>query len=220
MEVVIKSNIEQVTKNLSRIQRKQIPFATSMAINDTAFGLQKEIKRQMPIKLDRPTPWTISGVLVRKSKKTDLEAYVYMAGARGLPKSSLDRNQYIKYQVSGGTRHPKKRKIPVPYKNIKANKYGSMPKGKVKSLIAKRDVFVGNVKGIDGIWQRGHYDQSGAFYTTKGRASSVRLLVAFENNADYKPKLPYQRISEGYTAHKFEPNFRRALAKALASAKD
>ena len=219
MEVVIKSNIDQVVKGLSRIQRKQIPFATSVAINDTAFGLQKQIKRQMPQKLDRPTPWTVSGVLVRKSKKTDLEAFVYMAGARGLPKESADRNQYIKYQVNGGTRHPKKTKIPVPTKNLKLNKYGNMPKGKVKSLLAKRDVFVGKVKGIDGIWQRGHYNQGGTFNTSSGRGSAIRLLVAFENNANYTPRLPYGRISEGYTKHKFEPNFRRALAKALASAR-
>jgi hypothetical protein len=207
MEVVIKNNIDQVIKGLSRIQRKQVPFATSVAINDTAFGLQKEIKRQMPIKLDRPTPWTVSGVLVRKSKKTDLEAFVYMAGARGLPKESADRNQYIKYQVNGGTRHPKKSKIPVPSNNLKLNKYGNMPRNKIKSLIARKDVFVGNVKGIDGIWQRNSKD------------NGIKLMVGFENNADYRPRLPFNRIGQGYTASKFTPNFQRALARALASAR-
>ena len=207
MEVVIKSNIDQVVKGLSRIQRKQIPFATSVAINDTAFGLQKEIKRQMPTKLDRPTPWTVSGVLVRKSKKTDLEAFVYMAGARGLPKESVDRNQYMKYQVNGGTRYPKKTKIPVPSKNLKVNKYGNMPRNKIKSLVKQKDVFVGNVKGIDGIWQRNKKD------------NGIKLLVGFENNADYRPRLPFNRIGQGYTASKFTPNFQRALARALASAR-
>ena len=207
MEVVIKSNIDQVVKGLSRIQRKQIPFATSVAINDTAFGLQKEIKRQMPQKLDRPTPWTVSGVLVRKSKKTDLEAFVYMAGARGLPKESADRNKYIKYQVNGGTRHPKKSKIPVPSKNMKLNKYGNMPRNRIKSLIARKDVFVGNVKGIDGIWQR-NKDNSG-----------IKLMVGFENTADYRSRLPFNRIGQGYTSSKFTRNFERALARALASAR-
>lgn len=219
MQLSIKSNIDDVAKSLTKIQRKQIPFAASVALNETAFGLQKEIKRQMPRKLDRPTPWTISGVRVQKSKKTDLEAVVYMAGAKGLKGESADRNKYMQYQVYGGTRMPKKSKIPVPYqKNLKTNKYGNLPRNKIKALTAKRDIFIGKVKGIDGIWQRGHYNQSGTFNTTKGRASAIRLLVAFEPDATYTPKLPYTRISEGFTLSKFEPNFRRALAKALASA--
>ncbi len=207
MEVVIKNNIDQVIKGLNKIQRKQVPFATSVAINDTAFGLQKEIKRQMPIKLDKPTPWTVSGVLVRKSKKTDLEAFVYMAGARGLPKESTDRNKYISYQVNGGTRLPKKRKIPIPGRNLKVNKYGNMPKNKIRSLVKQKDVFVGNVKGIDGIWQR------------KKDKSGVKLMVLFENTADYRPRLPFNRIGQGYTTSKFTRNFEKSLARALASAR-
>ena len=207
MEVSIKHNIADVTQSLNRIQRRQIPFATSVAINDTAFGLQKEIKRQMPMKLDRPTPWTVSGVMVLKSKKTDLQAFVYMAGARGLPKESTDRNKYITYQVNGGTRHPKKSKIPIPSKNLKVNKYGNMPRNKIRSLIKQKDVFVGNVKGIDGIWQRNKNN------------SGIKLMVLFENTSDYRPRLPFNRIGQGYTASKFTPSFQRALARALARAR-
>jgi hypothetical protein len=207
MEVSIKHNIADVTKSLNRIQRRQIPFATSVAINDTAFGLQKEIKRQMPMKLDRPTPWTVSGVMVLKSKKTDLQAFVYMAGARGLPKESADRNKYISYQVNGGTRYPKKSKIPIPSKNLKVNKYGNMPRNKIRSLIKQKDVFVGNVKGIDGIWQRNKNN------------NGIKLMVLFENTSDYRPRLPFNRIGQGYTASKFTPNFQRALAMALARAR-
>lgn len=206
--ISVKSNIADVTKRLSKIQRKQIPFATSVALNDTAFGLQKEIKRQMPQKLDRPTPWTISGVQVKKSTKKNLTAVVYMAGADGLPKQNADRNKYIKYQVNGGTRTPKKSKIPVPYtKNMKLNKYGNMPRNKVKSLVARPDVFVGNVKGVEGIWQRNK------------RNDSIKLLVAFEPVAHYSKRLPFNRIGEGFSMNKFTPNFTRALVRALASAR-
>ena len=36
MRVNIKSNIKEVTKGLSSMQKKQIPFATMLALNDTA----------------------------------------------------------------------------------------------------------------------------------------------------------------------------------------
>jgi len=205
--ISVKSNIDQVVKGLSKVQRKQVPFATSVALNDTAFGLQKEIKRQMPKKLDRPTPWTISGVQVKKSTKKKLVAVVYMAGADGLPKQNADRNKYMKYQVNGGTRTPKKSKIPVPYtKNMRLNKYGNMPRNKIKSLVAKPDVFVGNVKGVEGIWQR-------------TRNSGIKLMVGFEDTATYRGRFPFNRIGEGFSLNKFTPNFTRALTRALATAR-
>ena len=208
MQLSIKTNIDDVAKSLTKIQRKQIPFAASVALNETAFGLQKEIKRQMPRKLDRPTPWTIAGVRVQKSKKTDLEAIVYMAGAKGLKGESADRNKYMQYQVYGGTRMPKKSKIPVPYqKNLKTNKYGNLPRNKIKGLTARPDVFVGNVKGIDGVWQRNK------------KNNGVKLLVGFENSAQYSGRFPFGRIGSGYSLSKFDSNFNKALARALASAR-
>ena len=37
MRIDIRTNIKEVTKGLSRTQKKQIPFAAMLALNDTAL---------------------------------------------------------------------------------------------------------------------------------------------------------------------------------------
>ena len=66
MKIDVKTNIKEVTKDLSRTQKKQIPFATANAINATLFQLRKEMGKQTKKKLDNPTPFTQKGFMVRR----------------------------------------------------------------------------------------------------------------------------------------------------------
>ena len=49
MQVSIKSNIDDVMKEMTHLERKQLPFATMLAINDTAFAGQRAAKRGMKV---------------------------------------------------------------------------------------------------------------------------------------------------------------------------
>ena len=69
MQVSVKSNVKEITKWTTNAQKKQIPFATSVAINNTLFDLKKEMSKQMDKKLDRPTPFTNRGILKGAAKK-------------------------------------------------------------------------------------------------------------------------------------------------------
>ena len=48
MQVSVKSNIKEITKWTTNAQKKQIPFATSVAINNTLFDLKKEMEILFP----------------------------------------------------------------------------------------------------------------------------------------------------------------------------
>ena len=71
MRISVKDNIKEVTKGLSKTQRKQIPFATMAALNNTAFNIHKELKKQTPKKFDKPTAYTLKAFRVEKAKKTN-----------------------------------------------------------------------------------------------------------------------------------------------------
>ena len=127
MKVSIKSNVDEATKWTTNIQKKQIPFATSNAINKTLFQLRKEMMKQTVKKLDRPTPFTQKGFLVKIAKKTNLKGMLYIKDAV---------EEYLKYQINGGIRTTGKQ-IPVPYiDNARLNKYGNVI-GKRSGLIKK-----------------------------------------------------------------------------------
>ena len=76
MQISVKSDVKQLTKSLTRIQRKQIPFATSKALNNVAFDVRRSLQDGLETHLDRPTPYTKRGVQVEKSTKKKLIAEV------------------------------------------------------------------------------------------------------------------------------------------------
>jgi len=69
MQISVQADTKALTKHLTRIQRTQIPFATSRALNDVAFDCRSFIQKSLPRRLDRPTKGLISSVRVDKSKK-------------------------------------------------------------------------------------------------------------------------------------------------------
>ena len=69
MNINVKADVKALTKGLDKIQHKQIPFATSKALNTLAFDVRKTLQDVLPEYLDRPTPYTIRGVQVEKSTK-------------------------------------------------------------------------------------------------------------------------------------------------------
>ena len=91
---------------LSRIKgvQKEIPFATSNALNTVLFAVRDETMRQLPTLLDRPTPWTMRSWYVRKSNKRTLTAQfgLYASRRRGKVPTEV-----IGQQLAGGRRQPR-----------------------------------------------------------------------------------------------------------------
>jgi len=188
---------KDVRRYLKRVQKKALPKATARALNDTAFAVKRKLEKVLPKYLDRPTPFTTRAFRVRKANRGKLESIVHLAPIQ---------DAYLSYQIAGGTRRPRGKVLPVPFKrNVRLNKYGNLPGGRNKTakLLARKRAFSGEVKGIAGIWQR------------KGKR--VKLLAAYEKVAQYKPRLPFFAVAEREATRVWPRHFRRRLLKALAS---
>ena len=195
MKVNVESNIKEITKWTTNAQKKQIPFATSVAINNTLFDLKKEMAKQMDKKLDRPTPFTKRGFFINKAKKNLLVGVLLM--------KDIVAN-YMQFQIEGGTRTTGKQ-IPVPYKpNARLNKFGNII-GKRTGLIKKNTQFIGNVSGTEGVYER-----------TK---DGLKLIIGFERSVTYRPRFPFYTIAARFSNAVFDRNFTKAFNRALRSAK-
>lgn len=195
MQINVKSNIKEITKFTTTVQKKQIPFATSVAINNTLFDLKKEMAKQMDKKLDRPTPFTRRGFFINKAKKNLLVGVLLM--------KDIVAN-YMQYQIEGGTRTTGKQ-IPVPYKpNARLNKFGNII-GKRTGLLKKNTQFIGNVSGTEGVYER----------TKQG----LKLIIGFERSVNYRPKFPFYVIAEKFSNAVFDKKFVKAFSRALRSAR-
>ena len=211
----------------SKAIQKQLPFATSLAINNSAFDARKALNSGTKGAFNAPVKFTQTAFLVQKSKKRELIALVYAQDKKG-----KDRARYLRFGIQGGKRPQKgmevffERGVPndgtipsgaffMPTKLVKTNASGNV----TKATLAKIS------KGING-------NPNGGFFigTPKGgnrspgiyRRSKGQLhpyFIATTNKPDYRPRFNIEIIGSKVIERKFNTHFNAALTKALSTAK-
>ena len=227
MQVSVVSDLAKLKKGMNAQQRSQLPFAISNTLNSIAFGGRKHVQSQLKAKLDQPTPYTLRGVQVEQAhKKKALVAKLGFAGKGfGRMQGEILPGDYMPFQIKGGIRHPRKRTIMVPTKHQKTNKFGNLAKTKYRSLIADKARYFAGVptegsKGgrkprlgpeASGVWKR---------LGPKGnRRKNIQMMIAFEPQADYRPRFPFPEIVSRHVKRTFQREFGKAFTKAMKSAR-
>ena len=200
----LQSDMRKLQQSLTEFQKKQLPFATSVALNQVASLGQKAALRSMSRNLDKPTPFTKRGLRITRSTKTRLMSEVYIQEIQAA---------YLQYQVEGGTRRPKSRALIVPVQQ-RVNQYGNLPRNKVKQLLARNDVFVVHSRNRDG---RSRELSSGIYQRMK--TGRLKMLVAFETKAKYSKRYPFEASVVDEVNRYLVPVFRQSFARALATAR-
>jgi len=217
MQISVKSDVDKALKSMRGLQRKQMPFAAALGLTMTAKKVAKVEQRMMVRQLDRPTPFTIKGVRWERADKKDfatgrLHSRVYLMPTQA---------EYLRFQIEGGTRTPRGTAIAVPTSNVKLNRYGNLAggQGRIKRLLAKKNTFQGTIGGVAGVWQRpkrGKRSRGGS--GTIGQ-SGLKLLVAYESSAQYRPRFDFYGIAERSVRSNVGKEMDKAIARALRSAK-
>ena len=215
--ISVKSNIKTFTKKLPKYLKDQVPFATSVAINETAKKVAKAQVLQAKRTFDRPTPYLVSAFgstggrgsfAGLRSTKRNLRA-ILIPGFNKRDQQGGDRvNEVIKRQTEGGTRLPKGRALVVPTRQAKTNRYGNLTQGQVQKLLAQKNVVsLGRREGVEpGIYRR-------------TRRGGLKMLIAYEPRAQYRKLFPYYRIANGVVNSQLDKEFRKAFAKAVRTAR-
>jgi len=199
LEIDVRGDVKEVTRYLTRVQRKQVPFATALALTRTAQDAAKAETAQIPKKLDRPTPFTKKAIGFKAANKHTLISTVFVKDIQAA---------YLGLQITGGARTAKGKGTGVPTRNKKLNKYGNIA-GRRKGLVKGKNQFIATIKGISGVWER----------TGGKKAGQLKLLVAFEKAVKYRKRFPFYKIAQGVVRAKFTRNFNAALRRALATAR-
>ena len=207
--------------------RKQLPFATSVAINNVAFDARKAINQGTKGAFHVPVKFTQNAFLVQKSKKKSLAAFVYAQD-----KAGRDRARYLRFGIQGGSRPQKG--MDAYFANAVPND-GTIPSGAyfMPTSLVKTNAS-GNVtqatlrrisKGISG-------DPRGGFFvgTPRGggrppgiyRRSREKLhpyFIATTDRPDYRRRFNIESIGAKVIERRFGVHFNQALSKALSTAR-
>ena len=236
MQMSVLADTKQLTKHLNKIQRKQIPFATSKALNDVAFDARSFIQKSLPRQLDRPTKGIISSVQVEKSKKKNLVARVGFAGLGfKTTKWSESPAEIMRRHIKGGTRSPKQLphlRIPSDTKGggLKLNKFGNIAgkKGKLQKMLGNKDQFFSGIPKGDysmkdaGIWERTPRNSKRSTGTKAKKWKATGKIVqriAYEPSTRYKSIFPFIKIVDLAIKKNYRKRFDAALNKALSTAR-
>jgi hypothetical protein len=216
----VRSNLKEITQGLDDFTKKQIPFATATALTTLARMAQQEEKRVIETLFPTATPFTIGSVAVIPARKNVPIATLFMRDIAAA---------YLEPYVDGGPHHLNSRALLNP-KNVALNQYGNIPKGKLASLKGMPDVFVGTIKtksgqSISGVWQRPYLRPAGA-KRGKGRVpkranttGKLNLLIRFGDALPVTQHLPWRETAQKVIDANFQPVFRAALARAMATAR-
>ena len=145
--VSVEADVKATLRDLTGMQREQIPFALSLGINNLANranteGLQPAIGRSF----DRPTRYTLGGTFVARGNKRNPTATV---GLIDKPRrGNRAPVKYLKAQLDGGQRRmtgyemalrasgvlPDGWRV-VPAQRVKLDRYGNIPRALLKEVL-------------------------------------------------------------------------------------
>jgi hypothetical protein len=196
----------------------QLPFATSVAINQTARDVQQALKAETSSSFANPVAYTRNAFRYTKSTKANLEAQVFADPTR----------RYFPTEIFGGTRRVKSYEaylrglsngtLPpgklLPTRTI-LNSAGN-PKKAIFSTIANKlsttdpgGVFIGTPKGGS--------RSAGVYRRSRGRLTAYFTLA--DSEPRYQARFPMERVGNATANRVFTSHLSKAIDRALASAR-
>ena len=205
---------------------RQLPFATSQALNSVAFDGRTALNGATRSYFNAPTKFTQSAFLVQKSTKRNLEAAIYANDQPG-----RNRAKFLRYGIQGGSRTQKGFErwfagvandgtVPpgaalVPTGNVKLNAQGNVTQATLKRIgqglggNARGGFFIGTPRGSGG--------RPPGIY----RRSRERLFAYFiaKPRPRYRTRLDLPKIAGKVIERRFNGYLMSSLERALATAK-
>lgn len=178
-------NFGRLERMLDDLDRKQLPFATALALTRVAQRTREDLQAEMRSSFDRPTPFTLNSVAVQPATRAKPESSVFFKewAPKGVP-----AGRYLRPQIDGGPRGDKgfERKLRragllpsglylVPARGAELDGSGNVSKGMIVKMLSALSVLsnagsAGNRKGVS----RGRRRAQNYFVVRPGNRSGMR----------------------------------------------
>lgn len=217
-------DLKSVLERMQGVEKKQMPFAMSLALNKTGEHVLGETERLMEREFKSPTRWTLNAFRLKRSSKHDLEAAVER-------KTSVAKRHYLETEAEGGIRphtgiegliagqvkEAQGFDYVVPARDARLNKHGNLPMSQVR-------------KAVDGV-KHGGGGKSARYFATgrhgklspgiyQQRGKRLRKLLAFTNDApSYTARFPMVKHGLAAAGRVIPGHIKDSIRFALKTAK-
>lgn len=212
MRIKVEFDTRGVTRWLDDVQKRQIPFASALALTRLAEAAKAEMPQTLERILEAPKPFTTkSGVFVQRATKTSLASVVGFKDRQAA---------YLAPLLDGGRRKlkPAEQRFMgrpfVPGPGVRLDRYGNVPKALLvrilKAVQAKAPLSDGRVVFML---------PSGVFARRRQSQRIEPLLFFADTQPTYKKMIDLAEIVGDVVQRRGQQEFSRALSQALRSAR-
>jgi hypothetical protein len=245
----IASNARALERTLNDLEKKNLPFAASQAVNRLARQAMLDMQAKMAEVFDRPTPYTLNAFYWKKATRRSLTAEFY---AKDFAGKGTPGWKYLSPETFGGTRRMKRFEralearfgtgFATPGRGASLDQYGNLSSADVNRILSALGAFgeqgyranrkelsarQAGARGDFGRYKKaqyflgsvGHDGSMQAIYQIVGTGQVVPILVFPTKRPTYRARLPYHR-TVAQTMQAHAPAFlAEEVQKAVATSK-
>jgi len=243
-----KFDVKSALEQLAYAKDKQLPFATSLAINNTAKIIKEREIHEMRDVFDRPSPYVLNSIFIKPSNKQNLTAKVGIKDTGRKPAAKI-----LLAEIDGGSRRLKGYEIAlraagalpdgyytVPGEAATIDQYGNIAPSQIRQILsffrANRDVgytsnstdktrakLAKSTKGRRGIsYFSGRVGQSPLGIWMKvysNFGTAVRPILIFVRDVNYRPIYDFDYVAKLAHEQNYNAEFEKAWQFAERTAK-
>tara|TARA_Y100000592_G_scaffold96155_1_gene164116 strand:- start:2294 stop:3046 length:753 start_codon:yes stop_codon:yes gene_type:complete len=146
-------DVNHMLKKVDTIKQVQIPFASSLALNNLAKDIRDNYRSEMKQRFRNPVPFTLNGMYIKASSKSNLYVEV---GLKEFATKGNPTSKYLLPQIQGGkpylTRFQKALRIkgilapgeiaiPTQSDYLKRNQYGNVMPSQYTEILYSLQAF-------------------------------------------------------------------------------
>lgn len=221
--ISVQHDLHKIKAEMSRVQKEQIPFAASLAINAVARKAQATMPGVLERLLDKPKPFTTkSGFFATYSKKTNLQATVGLKDVQAA---------YLAPLLAGGPRKTKPAeqrfmgRFFVPAPGVPIDSFGNVTKANLVAILkAAADRTEWKGKRIV-VFPNGNGRRPAGVYASNKRNGlktekrGLTLLLLFVSRAPgYRQRIRLGEEVSKVVRADFGSEFAKAMTRAMGSA--
>lgn len=211
LDLSITSDVRNQIRLVSEEHKRHVAFALVKTVNELAKIAQVEEKKGLASFFDNPTPFTLNSIAIKYAKKGNPTATIYIRPLAA---------RYIAPYEYGGKQFLGSKPADLVPVSVAANQYGNLPRNTIKKYLNRKDVFLGKVGSIYGLWQR-PTAQAGKRKGSKtaNNTGKLKLLVSFHDPVNTQKRLNFGARANAVVSRNIKSVFERQLAAAITSAR-
>ncbi len=207
VEIRVSTTAPAVRTALNDLARRQLPFATAVALTRVAVDSREEVARRLPHHFTIRGPRVARGVQVDPARKTDWPNPAARVGTR---------DEFMALHVMGGVKRAQRgaTHVAVPTRLIKRTATGAVPaRLKPRPLRSRDDVFLEDRRIRRRFGARARLD------VPVRNLGGVGTYFTLVREARIRPTWPMPTEVERVVGSTYEDHFHRELTAAVRSAR-